>query len=106
VGIWNLRAEKLNDWYRGQEVYVKVADPLGYNRTEMAMPDNALYCGLLKDRQKYVSAEWSFSFDNPLDLELTSCSENFPGHRFNSQTGNRRPNMQLPGAPGSSQQRC
>ncbi|TVU42778.1 hypothetical protein EJB05_09200, partial [Eragrostis curvula] len=52
VGIWNLRAEKLDNWYRGQEVYVKVADPLGYNITEMVMPDNALYCGLLKERQK------------------------------------------------------
>ncbi|CAO2210118.1 unnamed protein product [Urochloa humidicola] len=52
VGLWNLRAEKLDNWYRGQEVYVKVADPLGYNITEMIMPDNVLYCGLLKDRQK------------------------------------------------------
>ncbi|KAG8086803.1 hypothetical protein GUJ93_ZPchr0010g10267 [Zizania palustris] len=52
VGIWNLRAEKLDNWYNGQEVYVKVADPLGYNITEMILPDNALYCGLLKDLQK------------------------------------------------------
>ncbi|TKW08919.1 hypothetical protein SEVIR_6G056800v4 [Setaria viridis] len=51
VGIWNLRAEKLDNWYRGQEVYVKVADPLGYNITEMIMPDNVLYCGILKERQ-------------------------------------------------------
>jgi hypothetical protein len=54
IGIWNLRAEKLDNWYRGQEVYVKVLDPLGYNITEMVKPDNALYCGLLEDRQKYV----------------------------------------------------
>jgi len=40
---------------------VKVPDPLGYNITEMVMPDNVLYCGLLKDRQKYVSAECLFS---------------------------------------------
>ncbi|KAF0901248.1 hypothetical protein E2562_038826 [Oryza meyeriana var. granulata] len=52
VGIWNLRSEKLDNWYNGQEVYVKVADPLGYNITEMIMPDNALYCGRLKDLQK------------------------------------------------------
>ncbi|XP_066334606.1 ABC transporter G family member 39-like [Miscanthus floridulus] len=51
VGIWNLHAEKLDNWYRGQEVYVKVADPLGYNITEMVIPDNALHCGLLKERQ-------------------------------------------------------
>ncbi|PNT66789.1 hypothetical protein BRADI_3g16940v3 [Brachypodium distachyon] len=52
VGIWNLRAEKLDNWYNGQEVYVKVADPLGYNITEMIAPENILYCGLLKDLQK------------------------------------------------------
>ncbi|KAL6659006.1 hypothetical protein ACP70R_003046 [Stipagrostis hirtigluma subsp. patula] len=52
VGIWNLRAEKLDNWYTGQEAYVKVADPLGYNITEMVIPDNALYCGRLKDKQK------------------------------------------------------
>uniref|UniRef100_A0A0D9X4J1 Monocopper oxidase-like protein SKU5 n=1 Tax=Leersia perrieri TaxID=77586 RepID=A0A0D9X4J1_9ORYZ len=52
VGIWNLRSEKLDNWYNGQEVYVKVADPLGYNITEMIIPDNALYCGLLKNLQK------------------------------------------------------
>jgi hypothetical protein len=61
VGIWNLRAEKLDNWYRGQEVYVKVADPLGYNITEMIMPDNVLYCGILKEKQTYVSDECLFS---------------------------------------------
>ena len=78
VGIWNLRAEKLDNWYRGQEVYVKVADPLGYNITEMVIPDNALYCGLLKERQKYVSAECLLTSDamihfTVLDLQLTFC---------------------------------
>jgi len=78
VGIWNLRAEKLDNWYRGQEVYVKVADPLGYNITEMVIPDNALYCGLLKERQKYVSAESLLTSDamihfTVLDMQLTFC---------------------------------
>lgn len=54
VGIWNIRAEKLDNWYIGQEVYVKVADPLGYNVTEMIAPENTLYCGLLEGMQKYV----------------------------------------------------
>ncbi|KAJ1692890.1 hypothetical protein LUZ63_009588 [Rhynchospora breviuscula] len=52
VGIWNLRVENLDTWYLGQEVYVKVPDPSGYNVTEMVAPDNILYCGLLKDKQK------------------------------------------------------
>jgi hypothetical protein len=61
VCIWNLRAQKLDNWYRGQEVYVKVADPLGYDITEMIMPDNVLYRGILKGRQTYVPAECLFS---------------------------------------------
>lgn len=62
---------KQDNWYRGEDqVYVKVPDPRGHNITEMVMPDNALYCGLLKDRQQYVSAECYFSFDILLDLQL------------------------------------
>ncbi|XP_073008072.1 monocopper oxidase-like protein SKU5 [Typha latifolia] len=52
VGIWNLRAQNLDSWYLGQEVYMKVADPEGYNKTELTVPDNVLYCGFLKDKQK------------------------------------------------------
>jgi hypothetical protein len=106
--MWNLRAEELDNWYGGQEVYVKVADPLGYNITEMVIPDNALYCGLLKERQKYVSAECLFSPDavihfTVLDLKLTFCSKNPAGHRFMSQTASRRRNVMLDGATDSSQ---
>jgi hypothetical protein len=67
VGIWNLRAEKLDNWYNGQEVYVKVADPLGYNVTEMIAPDNTLYCGRLEDLQKYVLS-WT------IQLSSAPCS--------------------------------
>ncbi|KAF3324780.1 hypothetical protein FCM35_KLT10937 [Carex littledalei] len=52
VGIWNLRVENLDTWYLGQEVYINVPDPSGYNVTEMVAPGNILYCGLLKDKQK------------------------------------------------------
>lgn len=61
VGIWDVRTENLDDWYLGQEVYVKVADPEGYNKTEMLAPDNILYCGLLKDKQKYVEIKITLS---------------------------------------------
>ncbi|KAJ4779121.1 Monocopper oxidase-like protein SKU5 [Rhynchospora pubera] len=52
VGIWNLRSENLDRWYLGEELYVRVADPGGYNRTEMMVPDNVLYCGLLSALQR------------------------------------------------------
>ncbi|KAH7668354.1 L-ascorbate oxidase protein [Dioscorea alata] len=52
VGIWNIRAENLDTWYLGQEVYVKVVNPESATKTELPPPDNLLYCGLLKDKQK------------------------------------------------------
>lgn len=52
VGIWNLRTENLDTWYLGQEVYLRVVNPEITNRTELPMPDNVLYCGLLQDHQK------------------------------------------------------
>ncbi|TVU01209.1 hypothetical protein EJB05_53336 [Eragrostis curvula] len=52
-GVWNVRTENLDTWYLGQETYIRVVDPAGgYNVTEMVAPDNMLYCGLLKDKQK------------------------------------------------------
>ncbi|XP_020600115.1 monocopper oxidase-like protein SKU5 [Phalaenopsis equestris] len=52
VGTWNLRSENLDSWYLGQETYIKVFNPESTNKTEMPLPDNALYCGLLDDMQK------------------------------------------------------
>ncbi|RWW67998.1 hypothetical protein BHE74_00024535 [Ensete ventricosum] len=55
VGFWNVRVENLDTWYLGQEVYVRVVNPEdNSNKTELPVPDNVLYCGLLKDKQKYV----------------------------------------------------
>lgn len=88
VGIWNIRAEKLDNWYNGQEVYVKVADPLGYNVTEMIAPNNTLYCGLLEHLQKpqvhetskkssgHAMARWSTQLLATVSLIVTAviCS--------------------------------
>ncbi|XP_020271821.1 monocopper oxidase-like protein SKU5, partial [Asparagus officinalis] len=52
VGIWNLRAENLDTWYLGQETYMRVVNPENTNKTELPLPDNALYCGLLQKYQK------------------------------------------------------
>jgi len=55
VGVWNVRSENLDSWYLGQEVYVRVVNPEDTgNKTEMAIPDNALYCGQLHKYQKYA----------------------------------------------------
>ncbi|TXG51099.1 hypothetical protein EZV62_023623 [Acer yangbiense] len=53
VGIWNLRTENLDSWYLGQETYVRVVNPEATNKTELPMPDNALFCGALSHMQKY-----------------------------------------------------
>ncbi|KAF9611682.1 hypothetical protein IFM89_034865 [Coptis chinensis] len=61
VGMWNLRAQNLNSWYLGQEVYVSVVNPEISNKTELPLPDNAIYCGLLTYLQKTQSHKVSFS---------------------------------------------
>ncbi|KAK1261920.1 Monocopper oxidase-like protein SKU5 [Acorus gramineus] len=52
VGIWNLRTENLDTWYRGQEVYIRIVNPEITNKTELAPPDNAIYCGSLSKMQQ------------------------------------------------------
>uniref|UniRef100_A0A2P2JU27 Uncharacterized protein MANES_01G076400 n=1 Tax=Rhizophora mucronata TaxID=61149 RepID=A0A2P2JU27_RHIMU len=52
VGVWNLRTENLDSWYLGQETYVRVINPEENNKTELAAPDNVLYCGTLGKLQK------------------------------------------------------
>lgn len=55
MGFWNVRAENLDTWYLGQEVYIKVVNPESTDKTELPKPDNALYCGVLENLQKYVT---------------------------------------------------
>ncbi|MCO5555328.1 hypothetical protein L7F22_008874 [Adiantum nelumboides] len=52
VGMWNLRSELLANWYLGQELYIRVYNPENSIQTEAAVPDNAIYCGLLASKQK------------------------------------------------------
>ncbi|XP_015866121.1 monocopper oxidase-like protein SKU5 [Ziziphus jujuba] len=52
VGVWNLRTENLDSWYLGQETYVRVVNPEATNKTELPIPDNALFCGALSKLQK------------------------------------------------------
>ncbi|KAI3823606.1 hypothetical protein L1987_05045 [Smallanthus sonchifolius] len=52
VGVWNLRTENLDSWYLGQETYIRIVNPEKNNKTELPMPDNALFCGALSRMQK------------------------------------------------------
>ncbi|CAK9181545.1 unnamed protein product, partial [Ilex paraguariensis] len=53
VGVWNLRAENLDRWYLGQETYMRIINPEDTgNKTELPVPDNALFCGALAHLQK------------------------------------------------------
>ncbi|KAJ9176670.1 hypothetical protein P3X46_011956 [Hevea brasiliensis] len=60
AGIWNLRAENLNSWYLGQEVYMSVVNP-EIDTSEVSLPDNAIYCGLLSSLQKDQAQRFKFS---------------------------------------------
>lgn len=52
VGVWNIRAQNLDSWYLGQETYIRVVNPEITNKTELPIPDNALFCGALSYLQK------------------------------------------------------
>ncbi|XP_038899769.1 monocopper oxidase-like protein SKU5 [Benincasa hispida] len=60
AGIWNLRSENLDSWYLGQELYVSVVNP-EVDKSEIPMPDNTIYCGLLSSLQKDQSQRFKFS---------------------------------------------
>ncbi|GLT64799.1 hypothetical protein SLA2020_372690 [Shorea laevis] len=60
AGIWNLRAQNLDSWYLGQEVYLSVVNP-EIDTTEVPLPDNAIYCGLLSPLQKNQAQRIDFS---------------------------------------------
>ncbi|WOK95371.1 monocopper oxidase-like protein SKU5 [Canna indica] len=67
VGFWNVRVENLDTWYLGQEVYVRVVNPEdSSDKTELPMPDNVLYCGLLKDKQKAQIPHGSRTSSSPI----------------------------------------
>ncbi|KAJ9697512.1 hypothetical protein PVL29_009366 [Vitis rotundifolia] len=68
VGIWNLRTENLNTWYLGQEVYVNVVNPEITDKTELPLPDNTIYCGVLSSLQKDRSQRVRFSGAPPLTI--------------------------------------
>ncbi|KAL1371237.1 hypothetical protein HN51_001464 [Arachis hypogaea] len=72
VGVWNLRTENLDNWYLGQETYIRVVNPEANNKTELPMPDNALFCGALQKLQKpqHISSGASIG-KNTVKLLLT-----------------------------------
>ncbi|KAK9153865.1 hypothetical protein Sjap_001345 [Stephania japonica] len=45
-GMWNLRSERLESWFLGQEMYVRVRDYDPDPARERAPPQNLLYCGI------------------------------------------------------------
>ncbi|CAN1748060.1 Monocopper oxidase-like protein SKU5 [Linum perenne] len=70
VGVWNLRTENLDSWYLGQETYVRVVNPEKTNKTELPMPENALFCGALAKMQK--------------PQQISSASSIFKGSNLNT----------------------
>ncbi|KAM0883452.1 hypothetical protein ACQ4PT_031639 [Festuca glaucescens] len=82
VGFWNLRSQNLDSWYLGQEVYVRVVNTEdGANKTEMAVPSNALYCGQLQKYQKeqtphhkMAAASAAAPAQSPVENQLVSAA--------------------------------
>ncbi|KAK4751048.1 hypothetical protein SAY87_004530 [Trapa incisa] len=63
AGIWNLRAENLDSWYLGQELYLSVVNP-EKDTDEVALPGNTIYCGALSALQSDQAGRVQFS-DSP-----------------------------------------
>ncbi|KAL6564947.1 Monocopper oxidase-like protein sku5 [Orobanche minor] len=59
-GMWNLRTQKLDSWYLGQEVYISVVNPEN-DYTEVQLPGNVIYCGQLSFLQKQQAQRVHFS---------------------------------------------
>ncbi|KAL3850468.1 hypothetical protein ACJIZ3_012350 [Penstemon smallii] len=59
-GMWNLRSQNLDSWYLGQEVYVSVVNPEN-DDSEVQLPPNAIYCGVLSSLQKEQAQRVKFS---------------------------------------------
>ncbi|RWR91984.1 monocopper oxidase-like protein SKU5 [Cinnamomum micranthum f. kanehirae] len=47
-GMWNLRSQILENWYLGQEIYVRVHDPDPNPAKEKPPPQNLLHCGKIR----------------------------------------------------------
>lgn len=60
AGIWNLRAQNLDSWYLGQEAYVSVVNP-EIDQSEVPLPENSIYCGILSSLQKDQAQRVHFS---------------------------------------------
>ncbi|KAI3667885.1 hypothetical protein L6452_42955 [Arctium lappa] len=61
AGLWNLRAQNLDSWYLGQEVYLSVVNPEVTEKTELPLPENTIYCGVLSSLQKEQAQRVRFS---------------------------------------------
>lgn len=66
-GIWNLRSENLKSWYLGQEAYLSVMNP-EKDISEVALPYNAIYCGVLSSLQRDQDRRIDFSRSSHLIL--------------------------------------
>ncbi|XP_076886083.1 monocopper oxidase-like protein SKU5 [Bidens hawaiensis] len=61
AGLWNLRTQNLDSWYLGQEVYLSVVNPEVSEKTELPLPENTIYCGVLSSLQKDQAQRVNFS---------------------------------------------
>ncbi|KAF4367558.1 hypothetical protein CsatB_024785 [Cannabis sativa] len=59
-GMWNLRTDNLNSWYLGQETYISVVNTED-DKSEVSLPENAIFCGVLSSLQKDQAQRFKFS---------------------------------------------
>ncbi|XP_073014981.1 monocopper oxidase-like protein SKU5 isoform X1 [Primulina eburnea] len=69
AGMWNLRTQNLDSWYRGQELYLSVVNP-EEDKDEVPLPYDVIYCGSLSFLQKDQSHRVNFSEAPSLDKAI------------------------------------
>ncbi|XP_073153019.1 monocopper oxidase-like protein SKU5 [Henckelia pumila] len=69
AGMWNLRTQNLDSWYRGQELYLSVVNP-EEDKDEVPLPYDVIYCGALSFLQKDQARRVSFSDATSLDKAI------------------------------------
>ncbi|OMO94906.1 Multicopper oxidase, type 1 [Corchorus capsularis] len=80
VGVWNMRMENLDRWYLGQETYMRIVNPEENGDTEMAPPNNTLYCGALQslatdvpDSSAMTLLSWNSNLFVTLVVTILAC---------------------------------
>ncbi|KAF6171559.1 hypothetical protein GIB67_018083 [Kingdonia uniflora] len=89
-GMWNLRSQRLENWYLGQELYIKVFDYGNHTAMDLPPPDNLLICGIYSPAPAPALAPQGSSLNIHMyytEVPVITINDKFPGPLINATTG-------------------